>query len=169
MEGTLQSYHIISPPGLSWSISWGWIDFILSQSANSLSKQRFCSIYIVCVFFYTIFRAFRYKKEKPELNVSPLNCEGPFVLNSFFVSIKGNLLHQLTCETIYSRQNHNTKHWIKGNWNDCHAPFLLARILASDPHSKLGYLADSTNTLAFVVPQRFFKETFIKFLWVSLF
>lgn len=154
-EGTLQSYHIISPSGLSWSISWEWIHFILSQSANSLSKQSCCSIYIVCVFFYKIFRTFRYKKERREPNVFPLNCGSPFVLSAFFVSIKGNLLHQLTCGTIYSGQNNNTKHWVKGNWNNCHTPSLLARILASDPHSTLGYLADSTSILAFVMQSHF--------------
>lgn len=166
MEGTLQSYHIISPLGLSWRISWEWIHFILSQSANSLSKQSCCSIYIICVFFYKVFRTFRYKKERPEPNISPLNWESLCVLSSFFVSTKGNLLHQLTCGTIYSGQNNNTKHWVKGNWNDSHTPFLLARILASNPHSKLGCFADSTNILAFVVQKWSFKKIFIKFLWV---
>lgn len=168
MEGTLQSYHIILPPGLSWSISWECIHFLLNQSANSLSKQRCCSIYILCVFFYKIFRTFR-KKERPEPNVSPLNFEGPFVLNSFFVSIKGNLFHQLTCGTIYSGQKNNTKHWVKGNWNYCHTTSLLASILSSETHSKLECLADSINILAFVVQKWFLKRFLLNFLWVFLF
>lgn len=165
MEGTIENYHIISPRGLSWSISWGWIDFVLSQFANSLSKQRCCSIYIVSVLFYKIFRDFMYKEERTEPNISPLNCEGP-VYNSFFMSFKGNLLQQLTCETIYSGQNYNTKYWGQGNWNDPPTLSLLARILASDPRYRLGYLADSVSILAFVVQNWFFKKTFIKFLWI---
>lgn len=77
-----------SPPKLSWSISWGWIDFILSRSANSISKQRCCSIYIACVLFYKIFRAFRSKKERTEPNISPLNYEDAVVYNSFLCHFK---------------------------------------------------------------------------------
>lgn len=77
-----------SPHKLSWSISWGWIDFTLSQSANSISKQRCCSIYIACVLFYKIFRAFRFKKERTEPNISPLIYEGAVVYNSFLCDFK---------------------------------------------------------------------------------
>lgn len=61
------------------------------------------------------------------------------------MSFKGNLLPQLTCETIYSGQNHNTKHWGQGNWNDAPILSLLTRILTSEWHYKLGYLADSVS------------------------
>lgn len=98
--------------------------------------------------FYKIFRAFRYKKERTEPNISPLNYEGAVVYNSFLCDFKAIYFYSSLVKAFIQ-----VKTITQSTEDKANPPTLslLVRILASDPHYRVAYLADSVSILAFVV------------------